>query len=181
MSAVLARRYARAFFDLAVRQKATARWREELDRLLAAGRVCPELLPALADDRIPFLRRERLMDEIAEQLGLSPLSRNFCKVLIAKRRIHLLSEIVEAYVQLVSELEGVVTAEITTAVPLSDAAILQAIESVVARVKRRKVVLSARSNPTLIGGVVIRIGDEIYDGSVTAELRRVRERLLYNQ
>lgn len=179
MSEILARRYARAVFGIAVARSTTAAFQRELDAIVSAAAVCEDLQWVLADEEIPFKKRERVVDALAPVLQLSSTTISFLKVLIAKRRIALLQEIGAAYRQLAAEREGTVTAEVTSAFPLRDAAALQGIEAAVARLTRRKVILQARTDPTLIGGVVVRVGDTVYDGSLATELHRIRDRLLH--
>lgn len=178
MSVVIARRYARAFFDLAVREKATAPFCAELDHFHKATKVCADLVSVLSEDELPFSRRERLVDAVASHLQLSPLTRNFLKVLVQKRRIRSIGAIVEVYHQLLADLEGVVTAEVTTTVPVMDAALSHDIEQALSKLTKRSVVVDTHTNPSLIGGLVVRVGDVVYDGSVTTELKRMREYLI---
>lgn len=179
MSAVLSRRYARAIFDIARRRGDAVALQDQLDAVAGAAEVCPDLPMVLANNEISLLRRERLIDALAERLALAPITGNFLKVLVAKRRVPLLAGIVAAYRQLVADMEGIVAAEVTTSLPMTDERDMQAIASAVSQLTRRKAVVSMRVDPALVGGMVVRVGDEIYDGSVRTELKRMREQLLH--
>lgn len=178
MSAVLARRYARAFFDVSVVRKNTAAFQSELDTIATAMQICPDLLAVFTSEEISLSKQERLIDTLAEPLRYSQMTCNFLKVLLHNRRIGEFPEIARAYAKFVAEMNRVVTASVTTAIPLTDQAVLQGVETAIARIFQRNVAVRTQTDPTLIGGVVIRVGDAVYDGSLAAELRRVREHLI---
>ena len=176
--AVIGRRYARALFDIAWGQKAVAQFQDELARVEQAGRVLPDLFTMLAWEEVAPKKRHAVVDDLAGPLQLSPMVVNFLKVLIDKRRVFAFAEIVEAYEALAADAASIVTATVTTAAPLMDATILTEIESAIGKLKQKQVRVIPHVDPDLIGGVMIRVGDEVFDGSIAAELERMREQLL---
>jgi F-type H+-transporting ATPase subunit delta len=99
-------------------------------------------------------------------------------VLLAERdRLVLLPDLLAAYRERLLDHQHVVRADVTTASPLS-ADRAQAIQSGLARVTGRTVMLSTHVDPSIIGGVVARVGSTVYDGSVTRQLEKMKERLV---
>lgn len=175
--AVIGRRYATAFFSLAEAQGSIERWLADLDHIFATCRGAPELLAVLANATYPVSQRAEVLDQVAARLQCHAVTVNFLKLLLEKRRIACLPAIVEAYRRLVAERAGVVTAVVTTAIPMKDPGIVTSIQEAIGRLKNKRVHVETNTNPEIIGGIVIRVGDEIFDGSVAAELRRMRLRL----
>jgi F-type H+-transporting ATPase subunit delta len=101
----------------------------------------------------------------------------FFKLLLAKKRLFRLRDIVVEFARLVEKHEGIVRAHVTSAVPLKDSeltALVAALEHGLAK----KVKLDAHVDPAILGGVVVKMGDRIADQSVTTQLARLREQLL---
>ena len=105
-----------------------------------------------------------------------PCSRKLLVLLAERDRLVLLPEVLAAYRQRLLDHQNVVRAEITTATPLSADA-TQAIERDLAQATGRRVTLAAHVDPSIIGGIVARIGSTVYDGSITGQLQRMKERL----
>jgi F-type H+-transporting ATPase subunit delta len=177
-TAVIGRRYAKALFAVAMEKNAVTTYLEELRNLDEASKECPELIPALSAEEFPATQRHNVMEALARPLKIGPTVVDFIKLLIDKRRISGFHDIVTAFQRYVDDSVGVVTATVTTAGAIIDSQVLSGIESEIARLKGRKVRMQTKVNPDLIGGVVVRIGDEIFDGSVAAELKRMKDQLL---
>jgi F-type H+-transporting ATPase subunit delta len=97
--------------------------------------------------------------------------------LLAERdRLALLPDLLAAYRDRLLDYRNVVRAEVTTTAPLADEQV-KAIETNLARASGRKVSLSTKVDPSIIGGVVTRMGSTIYDGSVARQLQRMKEKL----
>lgn len=176
--AVIARRYAKALFGIARQHGTVTSLQDELARLHEVTIECVELMPVLHAAEFPPRQRKAVVDAVGRLMGLSATVVNLLKLLIDKQRIIALHEVIAAYHRLVDDDAGVITATVTTATPLIDCTILSNIERVIGRLKGRRVRVESAVDGGLIGGVMIRVGDEVFDGSVTAELRRMREQLL---
>ena len=126
---------------------------------------------------VPVQRKRAVMVELVERARLSPILSKLLVLLAERDRLVLLPDLLSAYRERVLDHQQIVRAEVTTASPIGpDQA--QAIERGLAKVTCRTVRLGVRTDPSLIGGVVARIGDTIYDGSVTTQLERMKKRLV---
>jgi F-type H+-transporting ATPase subunit delta len=175
---VIARRYAKALFEVGKASDDTQQMVEALQRVASANQECPDLLPILSRQDLPTKKRHAIVVDLAAHLSLSPMLTHFLQLLIDKRRMDAFEEIVTAFQTLLDEANGVVTAIVTTATPIIDSQVLSQIESLVSRRTQRRVRVEAAVDTSLIGGVRLRVGDEVIDGSVMKELQRLREDLL---
>jgi F-type H+-transporting ATPase subunit delta len=164
----LARPYAEAVFALAKERSALPQWSQMLQ--LAALIAGDAQMYRLFDD--PRLPRERLIALFLDVAGksLSDDGVNLIRLLAANRRLALLPEIAHAFEELKAEHERAVDAEITSAYPL-DAAQLQKIIGALKQRLGRDVRPLPKVDPSLIGGVIVRAGDVVIDGSVEGRLR----------
>jgi F-type H+-transporting ATPase subunit delta len=149
--------------------------REGLEQVVTAAAEVPELRELLRNPQLdPRARAAALEDVLA---GGDQLLRNFLLVLVDKGRIGQLEVIAEEFERLVAEQEGVLSAELTTAVELSDddeRRLLQQIETA----SGRKVEATRHVDPGLIGGIVLQVGSHRLDASVRGRLDRLRRALV---
>lgn len=174
----LARRYARALLDVArieggdADAKAAAELRELAALLESNAALRATLLhPALGPEQ-----RRRVLLAIADAGSLSPLLRRLLELLAARDRVALLPALAEAYAEVRNAAAGIVAAEAVTAQPL-DAAQAAGLADAVGRATGRQVALRARVDPALLGGVLVRVGGQTYDGTVRGSLAALRARL----
>jgi F-type H+-transporting ATPase subunit delta len=177
-SGLAARRYGAALFDVASRGGDVERVRRDLAAMrdLVAGH--DELRRVFETPAVPAARKRAILDAVVAALGdVSVEVRRLLELVADRDRLTLLAAITEAYVTQVNAARRTVPADVVTAVPLSDdrrAALTQAL----GRATGGEVTLSARVDPSIIGGVVARVGSVVFDGSVTRQIERLRERLL---
>ena len=166
--------YARALFDAAQEEDRLQPVREQLEQIVAAEREVPELRELLRNPQVdPRARAAALEDMLS---GGDELLRNFLLLLVDKGRTGQLEEIAREFERLVAEHEGVVNAELTTAVELSD----EEARDLLARIEEstgRKVEATRKVDPDLIGGIVLQIGSHRLDASVRGRLDRLRREL----
>ena len=136
-----------------------------------------ELRILFSTPAIPTSKKQAVLTELAARLELTPLTRNFLNVVIQHDRMNLLGEISAAVRTLLDERLGMAVAEITTVRPLDDAEKQELAEALRARTGR-EVRIRYSLDPSLIGGVLARVGSTIYDGSVRGQLERLRAGLL---
>ena len=171
-------RYARALLEVAVREQADLQQiGDQLAEFVALFDQHPALNKVMLNPAVPVPRKRAAMIELTGRAGLSPILSKLLVLLAGRDRLVLLPDMLAAYRERLLDHQHVVRADITTAAPLA-ADRAQAIERGLAQLTGRTVRLSARVDPSIIGGVVARLGDTIYDGSVTRQLAKIKETLV---
>ncbi len=169
----VARRYARAVFDLAVAQNAVDGWLGDL--LTVQGFLDSAGVRALLENpEVAFAQKQEVVDQGLAQL--SQLARNFVYVLVQHGRVGAIDDIVAEFRRLVNDYHGIAVATVTTAVPLEDKESQEVARRLEALVGKR-IVLEKRVDPGILGGVVARIGDHVIDGSLASQLNALRDNL----
>lgn len=172
----VARRYARALFQAAVQQQAVEEVGNAFQELLRTLEEQPALQQLL---RNPLMARERKQKVVQQALGaqIHPLLASLLNLMIAKRREPLIEEVFREYGKLYDEHMGILRVQAVTARPmdeLQERALIQSLE----RRTGKTVIVDKQVDPSLIGGIVVRIGDTVIDGSVQGQLQRLRHYLL---
>jgi F-type H+-transporting ATPase subunit delta len=179
MPRALANRYAHALAD-AVLTPASASDPNEITKELRAFeamiREVPELKNVLLSPAVSNARKRDVVARFAESMPLSQHVRNFLYVLVDRRRAGLLDEITDAFEAAVDERSGVVRAEVSSAVPLSDAQRAE-LAKALSDVTGKRVRCEFAVDDSLIGGVIARIGSTVYDGSVRTQLGEIQQLL----
>jgi len=134
------------------------------------------LAKVLANAAVPAPRKRALVEQLTARAVLSAMVSRLLSLLAERDRLVLLADLLEAYRQRLLDHQGIVRAEVTSAVPL-DAGQIAALGQAFARVTGRQVQVTAGVDPAALGGVVTRIGSVVYDGSVRRQLERLREGL----
>jgi F-type H+-transporting ATPase subunit delta len=173
-SLTIARPYAEAAFKLARDANALPQWSDALARLaaVAGSEAARDLIgnPRVTDTQVAAL--------VADVAGsLSPEQRNFVTVLASNERLAVLPEIVTAYEGLRDAHEGVLDARIASAYPLSEQQVSEVVGTLEAKYGR-KVKAAVTVDADLIGGISIRIGDEVMDASVRGKLAQLADALM---
>jgi len=173
----LGRRYARALLDLAGEQGQIERVGTDLRDLDVAWKEGAELREVFENPSFSAASRAAVIDTITTRMGVLPVVRNTLRLLSDRHRIRHLPEVVEAFEELAQEREGRVRAEVITARPMTES-YREQLRSTLERVTGKKVVLVTREDPSIIGGVVTRVGDKVFDGSIKHQLAEIRDDLL---
>ena len=170
-------RYARAVLEVGIKEQADL---EGLERDLAAfaGLLSdhPALAKVLLNPAVPVPRKRAAVVELTTRMQPAAIVGKLLVMLAERDRLVLLPDLLASYRDLLLAHRNVVRAELTTAIPL-DPARAAAIEQQLARATGRTVTLQTRTDPAIIGGLVARIGSTVYDGSVTRQLEKMKERL----
>jgi F-type H+-transporting ATPase subunit delta len=171
----VARRYARAVSDLArERGEPLERWLADL-RSVELALSDPTISSVLSSPQFTFAEKREIVDRGIGQLD--ELRRNLVYMLIEGGRVEAIGALVRELQRLVNEQNGVAEATITTAVPLSDAD-AERIAQRVGQMLGKRVIAERAVDPSIIGGVVIRVGDTLINGSVAGRLAALREQLV---
>ena len=175
--AAIASRYARALVDVVLEQKINADIaRQQLNSIVNAVHESPELRRVWESPAVSAEQKRAVLDAIVEQTAVARPVRNFIAVLIDHRRIAMLDDVARQFDNKLNAQLGFAEAEISSARPLSEDGKRQ-LESQLERLTGKKVRAQYSSDPELLGGVVVRVGSTIYDGSVRGQLERIKQDL----
>lgn len=166
------KRYAQAAFGIAKEQGTIAQWRSDLEDV-AMVLAESDAAPLFASDRIPLAERQAMVGRV---LDVQPLALNFARLLIAKGRSRDARAASDAFNRLADADSGIEHASVTTAVPLNADQVSE-IEGELSRSLGKQVRAEASVDPGILGGVVVRVGDKLLDGSVRNRLARLRRQL----
>lgn len=171
----VARNYARALADTLPDEAAVRRLEGELNQLAAVLAGDEEIRRFLAGPLVAIDRQRAVADQVLAGAGASTSLRNFVRLLIDRHRMNLLDEVAEEFSAMARERLGIVDAEVTSALPLSDEMKERARASL-KRITGRDVRAEFQVDPEVLGGLRARVGSTIYDGSVRGGLERLRSR-----
>ncbi len=169
ITASLQGRYASALFDLAREQNLLSAVEADLEKVGAAIAGSEDFSALIANPRISREAAAKTLEAVSGVLGLSPLTRQFIGVLAANRRLSVLPAIVQAFAAIAASHRGEVTAQVTSAWPLTD----DQLSALSAKLQAREgltVKLKSSVDPDLLGGLVVRIGSRQIDSSIRTRL-----------
>jgi F-type H+-transporting ATPase subunit delta len=172
----VARRYAVALADVVTTRGEAQDVREELAAWDAMVRSNAQLLEVFRHPTIPYEKKRAVLDELIARARPRPTTANFLRVLLQNHRLAELSEVSKQFAQELDRRAGVVTAQVTTARPLTSDA-QEALRRRLGELTGQSVRLQFEVDDELIGGVVTRIGSTLYDGSVRGQLQQIRQRM----
>jgi len=176
-SRAAASRYARALFDVALKESDVQQAGRDLAafaQLVAAHDSLPKIL---SNPAIPAPKKKAIVEQLIARAGsLSPVVAKLLLLLAERDRLVLLPELSAAYQHRLMDHAKVVRAEIITAVGLPGDRVAE-LQQGLANVTGRQVQLESRVDPSIIGGAIARVGSTVYDGSVTRQLEKMKETL----
>lgn len=170
---VAARRYAEAAFLLAREEGQEDAWAEGLDALAS---ICadPQVQAFFNNTRVPLAEKQRLLEKA--MAGANPLVLNLGRLLIRRGRAGLAPQIAAAYREILDKARGISHALVTAAVPLSQDDV-KAIEKRLGEITGGKVVVETEVDEGILGGLIVRIGDRLIDGSTRSRLQELKRQL----
>jgi F-type H+-transporting ATPase subunit delta len=169
----IARRYAKALMNIGQEDGNYERYCEELDAFTVLFQQEADLREVLRNPTFNVPRRQAIIEEIGKRLGLSPITINFLQLLTEKDRMPYLPDIAALYRDLVDEAAGRARVKLITAQDLSKKKIEELTQGLHGMLGKQ-VIMEVETDPSLIGGVVARIGDTVYDGSIKTQLERLK-------
>jgi F-type H+-transporting ATPase subunit delta len=175
--AAIAAPYARAFADVVFEAHLNASdVQQQLNDFVDAWRESADLREVFLDPSFASEQKVAILDKLNARLGMSVQVRNFIAVLIQHNRLDVLDDVLSEYRKEVNRRLGISEVQVTTARPL-DANERQGIEQKVAAMTGTQVQATYHEDKSLLGGVVVRVGSTVYDGSVKGRLDRLKEQL----
>lgn len=180
ISSPVSQRYARALLDIGREDKKYEDYRTELERFYSLFKEHKGLKDCLESPLYDARILKRIVGKVGELLNLSQTVVNFLYLLVDKSRIHCLPGIVKAYQDITDGISGRVKATVITACDISPDLLTQ-VKSALEKVVQGEVYLYTETNPEIIGGVVVKVGDTVYDGSAKTQLARIKARVIREQ
>jgi F-type H+-transporting ATPase subunit delta len=160
-------------FQIALERDELDRWQSDLNKI--ASLVEDATVAAwLENPKLHFDEKARLLSE--RLIDINPLALNLTYLLVTRGRLNLISDIADEYQRLLDSYHGIEQAEVTTAIPLDDKDKLKLAEHLGA-IFSKKVVLKPKADPSLIGGIIARIGGKLIDGSTHSKLEALKREL----
>ena len=175
-SQTVARRYASALADVVIERNEAQPVQAELGAWAKMIADNGSLLEAFGNPTVAYEQKQNVLNALIARTKVRPTTTNFLRTLLKNQRISDLPEVTAKLAQILDERSGVVSAEITSARPVSDSA-RTLLEEKLAEMTGKKARLTFAIDESLLGGIVTRIGSTVYDGSVKNQLSRLREEL----
>jgi F-type H+-transporting ATPase subunit delta len=179
ISSAILGRYAKSLAEIVFEEKIDETVARDLKTYSEIFRAVPDLLEALDSPALPRDAKEKILGELMSRYPVHTVSSNFLHVLLQNNRIRYFQEILDGFLKSVNEQKGIVSAKVTSAVPLGQAE-LKFIEERLAEITGKRVNVELNTDESLLGGVVVQIGSTHFDGSVRAKLAEMKRRLAEN-
>ncbi len=175
----IAKRYAKALFEIAEETKKLEKITNDvvfIDSLIRSSRELQLFLksPIIKEDK-----KREVLKEIFSDSRVDPVTLKFIMLLVEKKREDILHDIVKVYQQIYDEKMSIVSAEVVTAVEVGERLKKKIEQKILELTGAKKVKASYRVDPSILGGIVIRVGDTVYDASIRRRIQLLREQLIY--
>jgi len=175
MISVVAKRYAEALFQLATEKNIADQLISELGTVKEVFENDKQLVEFLSHPRINLQTKQALIDEAFKSYNKTVI--NTLKILVERHRLTEIVAIVDQYIHLYNEANGIATATVYSVRTLSDDEKTSLENSFKQKLNKDSITFTNKVDPSLLGGVRIRIGNTIYDGSISGKLNRMKNNL----
>jgi len=172
-----ASRYAKALLDVMIREGNPEQAEQEVASFADLFERHEDLRKAMLNPAVPVTAKRSVMQQLVARVQPSRPVGKLMMLLAERDRLELLPDLLAAYRDRLMDYLQVVRAEVLTAIPLPDDRAAQ-LQQRLADVTGRRVMMSTKVDPSIIGGVVARIGSTVYDGSVATQLARIKSKLV---
>jgi F-type H+-transporting ATPase subunit delta len=166
-------RYATALFELARDEKSIDAVKADLDRFDGMLNDSADLKRLVLSPVFSADAQSRALAAVLDKAGIAGISANFLKVLIANRRLFAVADVIRAFRALVAKFKGEATADVSVAETLSDKN-LDALKSALQAVTGKDVTLNVKVDPSIIGGLVVKLGSRMVDSSLRTKLNSIK-------
>jgi F-type H+-transporting ATPase subunit delta len=166
-------RYATALFELARDEKSIDAVKSDLERFEAMLADSPDLTRLVRSPVFSAEVQARALAVVLDKAGISGIAANFLKVLTANRRLFAVTDVIRAFRALVAKFRGEATADVTVAEQLNDRN-LDALKTALKSVTGKDVALNVKVDPSIIGGLVVKLGSRMVDSSLRTKLNSIK-------
>lgn len=172
---LVAKRYAEAMFEVTKQKDLLDRVEQDLLFVLAVVKGTEDLMIFLNHPQIDEQVKKSILDTAFNE-SITQIVKNFLYQLIDGKRIEYLEEIIKYYIKLANQARGIVDVEAVTSVALSATDRNKVVEQL-SKQLNKEIRLDNRIDPSILGGMIIRVGDRVYDGSISKQLKVLRRSL----
>jgi F-type H+-transporting ATPase subunit delta len=169
----MAGRYATALYDLALERRALDAVKADLDRFDALVEGSEDLNRLVRSPVFTAEEQKKALAAILEKAGIVGLAANFLGLVAQKRRLFAVREMVRAFRAFVARHKGETRAEVTVAEPLSENH-LKALKEALKSTTKKEVALDIRIDPTILGGLIVKLGSRMVDASLKTKLNSIK-------
>jgi F-type H+-transporting ATPase subunit delta len=173
----ISRRYAQAIFAIAEEQNQIEEYARDLETVIQLIESNEDLKSLIYGRLVPLNAKKEVASRIFE--GINPMVANFISVVLDKSRENYLVAILDVFNELVAEKNMIMQAQVRTAAPLTEEQV-SSLEERLSQVTGRNIKAKVLVEPSLLGGISVRIGDILYDGSILKQLSLLKEHLQQN-
>ena len=170
----VAKRYAKALFGLGQEDGQYDKYGQDLSEFVGFCAQNDEFRQVISNPIFPVDDRKKILDIVLEKSDFSGMVKSFLQLLLDKNRIGVIEAISSQYQVLTDEVSDIARAEITTARPLK-AESLERLEKALETLTSKQIKSEVKEDRNLVGGIVVRIGDMVFDGSIKAQLEGLKE------
>lgn len=171
---ISAKRHAQAVFGIAQERNELEKWHADL-KVMADVLRDPDLVAFLENPKNRLAEKMQLLQNVL--YGINPLAMNLAYLLVARNRLHIVNDLTAEYERLVDAHQGREHALATTAISL-DSEDVRKLGDRLSDFMHKEIVLSVETDPQIMGGLVVRVGDKLIDGSVRTRIQELKESLL---
>lgn len=175
----IAKRYAKALLEIAEESKKLDKITQDIQTIDSLIKISRDIQLFLKSPIIKEEKKKEIIREIFSDGKIDPVTLRFILLLVDKNREGLLHDITKAYQDLYDEKMGIVNAEVVTVIEIDEDEKKKVEQKILELTGANKVKATYKVDPTIIGGIVIKIGDRVYDGSIRRKIYLLREQLIY--
>jgi F-type H+-transporting ATPase subunit delta len=172
----LAKRYAKALVEIGVEKNALDKYGGDLTTLSNLVETSHDFREVLLNPVFTKEDKKRIAGEVLKMADTDPMVVNFVNVLIDRKRIDQLVGIEKAFREKVDDIRGITRGEVTSAQPLDEQELGRVTEAL-SKMSGKKVFVTTKVDPFLIGGLVAKVGDMVFDGTIRTQLNQLKESL----
>jgi F-type H+-transporting ATPase subunit delta len=170
----LARRYARALLDIGQEEGHASRILDEIETFAEVLASSPVLREAMEAVHINRRDKHVALEAAAGPLGFLPATRHFLRLLVDKGRMKVLPQILSELRRMVERMEGIQRVEVVVPMPLT-AEQREELKAALGRHTGKTIEVEEAVDPSVLGGMVVKVGSTVYDGSIRTQIRQIRE------
>lgn len=171
---IVARRYAKALFAVAQEEDGLDAYGETLAAVAGLCASQPEVMDALNNPQYPLDVREKVAAQLGKAIGAPQVMINFLRLAVQKRRAEVLPDIAEVFQGMVYAERNTSQGTVVTAIEIDDA-LKGKIQEKLEKITGKKILLESRVDPSIIGGLVAKVGDLVLDGSIKSQIAGLKE------